>query len=332
MARLLIIGDGIAGEAVIFSLMQRAILDKFSSIIQVAAEDLAPATSLRSTAVAALRGTQKGFSPLGDELYEAFEYAQEIYTRHEFPGTEKVFHQTWIYQEQKQKRFAHLPLVDAKDAKQKPLLAVEEVAWVIEPHRFLQHLQSLSAIERRKAFVNRLEKNNTTWIVHLLGGERLEAEHVIMASGHGMTWMKEWLTGTPLEGMYPVQGSYLEWNKIDLKQASFSYSFDGINLIYQSANQRLLLGATSFKVDHLVADVAQLREMKAQVEQYLTIELPAFHQAQMKTALRSQTRARRPYAGELQTGLWAIGGLYKNGWVSAWKLADDLVKKLCATL
>lgn len=333
MKRVIVIGGGIAGHAVLFSLAQRANVDRFEAVTLLASDAAAPATSLRSTAVAALRGTQVGFSPLGDELVAQWEYAHTLLLKESFSGAELVSHQTCCYSFNTAKRFSHLPKSTATlPLRLAPELIVEEPAWVIDPAIFLSSIQQRCrnlGVHTIHHPVTQLTQNNGGWSVRLHSGEVLEAEQVILASGFWMHWMREYLVGTPLADLVPVQGSYYQWESQELSFPSFSVSLEGTNLIYSAPLKRLILGATSVKHDvSFVPDYTQLNELVEDISEKLLLELPPLSQAKIITGIRAQTRARMPWAGSLAPGLSAIGGLYKNGWVSAWKLADELVKSL----
>lgn len=333
MKRVIVIGGGIAGHAVLFSLAQRAKVDRFDTVTLLASDATAPATSLRSTAVAALRGTQVGFSPLGDELVAQWEYAHTLLLKESFSGAAQVSHQTCCYSSNSAKRFAHLPQsTSILPMKLAPDLIVEEPAWVIDPAMFLSSIQQRCrnlGVHTIHHPVTQLTQKDGGWSVRLHSGEVLEAEQVILASGFWMHWMREYLVGTPLAGLVPVQGSYYQWESFALSLPSFSMSLEGTNLIYSAPHKRLILGATSVKHDvSFVPDSSQLKQLVDDVSEKFLFELPPIGQAKVITGIRAQTRARRPWAGQLAPGLSAVGGLYKNGWVSAWKLADELVKTL----
>lgn len=333
MKRVIVIGGGIAGHAVLFSLAQRAKVDRFDAVTLLASDATAPATSLRSTAVAALRGTQSGFSPLGDELVAQWDYAHALLDRESFAGAERVLHQTLCYSPNTTKRFQHLPkTAPSLPTKLSPDLVTAEESWVIDPAVFLSSIRE-RCLPLGTRFVDstvtQLTHSDGVWSVRLHSGEVLAAEQVILASGFWMHWMREYLVGTPLAELIPVQGSYYQWESLELSLPSFSMSLEGTNLIYSAPLKRLILGATSVKNDvSFVPDSSQLSELVEDVSQKLLFEVPSIRRAKVITGIRTQTRSRRPWAGSLAPGLSAIGGLYKNGWVSAWKLADALVKTL----
>jgi glycine/D-amino acid oxidase-like deaminating enzyme len=333
MTRLFVIGEGIAAKALFYALAQRQKIDKFIEIHSAFSDSYAPATSLRSTAIAALRGTQKGFSPLGDELVEAWDFARDIYLRENFLGAEKILHENWIYEDNKLKRFAHLPSMEIPSGvKAYPKRITIEEAWMIEPEKFLASVIKLTQIANVRTHTNavvKIEKTNKEFVVSLLGGEEITVDRIVLASGFWMSWMKEWIIATPLSGMYPVQGSYCQWDEIDWGSESRSISFDGANLIYQAKANRLIIGATTVKKDEsFIPATNELKNIYHKIESCWPLDLPAFELAQIITGIRSQTMSRRPWSGEVSPGVFAIGGLYKNGWVSAWKLADELAKRL----
>lgn len=333
MTRLFVIGEGIAAKALFYALSQRQKIDKFSEIHVAFSDSYAPTTSLRSTAIAALRGTQKGFSPLGDELVEAWEFARAVYLRENFPGAEKVNHETWIYEDNNLKRFAHLPsLAIPAEVKTPPKRITIEEAWMIQPEKFLAavvNLTKFSNLQTHPNMVVKIESVKNEFVVSLLGGKQITVDRIVLASGFWMSWMKEWIVASPLSGMYPVQGSYYQWDDVDWGRESRSISFDGANLIYQASAKRLIIGASSVKKNEsFIPASAELKSIYHQIQECSPLEVPKLASASIITGIRAQTLSRRPWSGEVSPGVFAIGGLYKNGWVSAWKLADDLAKRL----
>lgn len=312
MDRILVIGGGVAAAGVQEALSSNKFAGKFH-VDYVVSDSLARACSLRSTAVAALRGTRPGLSPLGDELVECWEVASKFYGRGH-AGVERIRHTTWVGEDEKtRRRFQHLGQVPGP---------VEEEAFLIVPEVFLGRLSP------RDAFVQSLTATDGGWRVRYLGGEEQSYQRVVLATGAWASWM-------PAELKHPkvraVQGCYAAWDGIDLGREGFSHSFDGTNVVYQSSTTRLLLGATSVKDQTGEAfDHSELLARYQSATKKLPLPWPAWERARFQTGIRSLSTDRRPFAREIAPGLYAVGGFYKNGWVYAWRMGE-LIAELLAS-
>ncbi|MBY0516297.1 MAG: FAD-binding oxidoreductase [Bacteriovoracaceae bacterium] len=331
MTRLLVIGEGIAAQAFLNSLIHEDIVDKFTSITQLSHSELAPLTSWNSTAIAALRGTRRGMSPLGDELVDMWEESNQAYTQEKWKGVYPIELHSWIYSDKSDRRYGHLPKVEKSffECKIKPRGISTERAWVIDPKVFLQNITTPKNLVKKKSLVTSLVQGEKCWRVETLDKEVFEADIVVLASGHWAQWMQEYYAGSPLEGLKPYQGSYYQWENVSFGERGFSVIIEGSNFIYQAENKRLILGATSLNgVDHFIADKVGLKKIYDHFQSYADVNLPSIQESQIHTGIRSQTKGRRPWAGKLQNNLYAIGGLYKTGWVSSIPLARQLAKSL----
>lgn len=323
--RIAVIGDGVAARAILWFLKQEN--DTSLDTLHFSSEALAPKSSLNSTAVAALRGTQKGLSELGDELVDMWQFTDQFFRENQFQGVTEAKLEHLIFDEKEKRRFAHLSPIETLKlaAKKKPLFAVSEPAWMIAPDLFLKTLPS--AAEVYNTLVTSLKKSGEGWLIGTQGNEAYQVDQVILCLGVYSSWFEELLQGSPLEKMKTVQGSYYEWQGEILKSESFALSFQGINLNWRSDLQTLQIGATSIKGDLVFyPQKTALDFILKTFHEFIQMDLPT--NPQVKTGHRALTKSRRPWAGELQVNLYALGGLYKNGWVSAWPLAQKLVESL----
>lgn len=322
--RVAIIGGGVAATSVIHWLKALRPLDK---IVQFSSENLAPAASLKSTAVAALRGTQRGLSDLGDELCRHWEFSDQFYHDLKNPGLIQGELETWLYEEKDLRRFSHLSEKTSLDFTflRAPLKKVSEKCWLIEPKRFLSSFEN--SHEKNECFVTHLSSSGASWRVHTQQSET-EFDYVVVCTGVWARWMKDFFPQEELDSLRASQGSFYEWSQIDFGEKSFALSFSGLNLHYRHDIHSLQLGATTIKdVDSFVASEAHLKDIKKTYEETLDLKLD-FSKACVHTGIRSILKSRRPFAGRLTGNLYAINGLYKNGWISAWPLARQLVDSL----
>lgn len=305
----LLVGSGVAAAGFLHH------RDKFPlEIDHVASPTVAPPCSWSSTAVAALRGTQKGLSPLGDELVEGWREAEQFFQTNPNPGAEEARHYTLVFDSGKNlQRFSHLTPTQAPlELKSAAQLCVSERAWIIRPREFLAHLRP------REAVLTGLQAIDGQWEASFLGGEKRRYSQVVLASGQWMSWMAGIV---PVPKLRAVQGSYYQWQNCDWGTESFSLSIDETNIVYHAPEQRLLLGATSVKDETgEFADASALEELHRRAQEKIRRDLPAINQARVFTGIRSLSKDRAPFALNPLPGLHLIGGLYKNGWVMAWRL------------
>lgn len=329
MARLVVIGEGVAATAFLFALTQKANVDKFSSIIQIAHDDLAPATSLRSTAIAALRGTRPGLSPLGDEIVEMWNYTHPLFSQHKWNGLKETSVHSWVYSDKAERRYGHLEKIADSHfaAKKSPRYITTEPGWIIEPASFLQSVPQ-PKVEKLKTVMTSLERVEEMWQVGIMGGIKIEADVVVMATGPWSEWTRELFVGSPLESMKSTQGSFFQWDNADYGAKSFVIGLEGMVCVYHADLQRLILGATSVSGDAtFIPHVSELNGIRHEFADHVEIDFPS-EKPQIITGLRAQTKGRRPWAGAIGANMYAVGGLYKTGWVTAWPLGDRLAAML----
>ncbi len=329
MPRLLVIGGGVGAWAFLRALEASSVVDRFDDIHQVEAPALAPPCSIDSTAVAALRGTRVGLSELGDELVADWAVARTILPR--LAGATHAKLTTACWEERDQRRFQHLaraaepplPLADAA-----PVLALEE-AWIIDPPQVLASLRAAcSRVRTRQAFVKGWETLGDRTLVRFLDGPEENYDQVVVCAGAWTGWLM-----TPSPAPRSVRGTFARWDEVAFGAESFAFTVDGINLIYRADARVLLLGASTEVEDgRLWPDAAIVREQWAKVAAHLAIPLPAWEDATLHTGMRQRGPQRRPFIHAPAPNVLVAGGLYKNGWVSAWGQAERLLARLSESL
>jgi len=296
--------------------------------LQLHSPQLAPPASLSSTALAALRGTRPGLSPLGDELCKAWELARERYQRFSADAVLALPLHNICFQERSAQRFVHLPPATSPvPVKVSPLSVTSEHAHLLRPQALLREmaLHFAGRVRTQESFVKTLRRSGDGYAVHTLEHE-IHADVVVLACGAWGSWFQELTEETPLKSLRSVQGSYYQWEQIPLA-ASFTLSLDGINLFADAPQRRLLLGATTVKdCQHFLPDQQALSRLVQQLSEKIDFPLPPLERAEVKTGIRSVLKGRAPWSGQLADGLFSTAGLYKNGWVSAFFEAKKLAE------
>lgn len=315
--KVLVVGNGVGAAGFVYHAAKLNIKCE-----HVSSPANAPVCSTNSTAVAALRGTQMGFSKLGDELVEGWNEAQEVYQTLNHPGAELASHTTALFEDSKNlRRFSHLVGGNSfLGFNSNPKLLVSEDCWIIRPEKFLNQWQA------NEKMVIGLKPLDSGWRVTFLGDIEKDYDHVVLATGFWLTWMKGLF---PMPDLRAIQGSYLQWEGCDWGERSFSLSVDSNNLVYQAKEKVLLLGATSVKdKTGQLPDSNDLKQRFEKVSEHIEKKLPALKDAQVFTGIRSITKDRSPFTLEPHKGLHLIGGLYKNGWVMAWRLGRQTAERI----
>lgn len=333
MSRLLVIGEGIAAQAFLKTLGESRVLDKFTEVHQVFAGDLAPACSLSSTAVAARRGTRSGLSASGDELIASWEVARTCYPG--MKGATPGF-LTTVCNARTMRRFAHLSAIDycPLPLKSQGLHMVREEAFIINPFELLTSISANFPVKRRQALVVHISPAAHSHQVTFLDGTNECFEYIWLATGAWQSWMKEiFPTGHSVLKLQQVRGSYAQWGGVDYGPESFALNLGDAGLVYHGAGKRLLLGSSSHKEDgRLWSDRTDVLEHYEDAQTYLAEPLPSFVSAELITGMRALPAERTPFMNEIHPGLFAVGGLHKTGWISAWRLAQYAVKVLSMDL
>src|SRR5690606_20105639 len=81
------------------------------------------------------------------------------------------------------------------------------------------------------------------------GGDFASNKLVVAAGSYNRFWSGQ-SQGKKLKSLKTVQGCFLEFDNVDILRPSFSLSYEGDNLIWNSHHRRLLIGSTSLEASH----------------------------------------------------------------------------------
>lgn len=324
LTTLAIIGGGIAGRSLIYALAKEQ--KSFSRILLFDADSFAQSCSLRSTALVAARGVTTGHSELGDLLVRAFATFSEHVTEEAPAGVFAIsqFTAALTKLDQFQGRYPDGEFIQSTEhfLLTEPTYMAFEPAYMIDPELYLNWL-SLHGhpFEQIEDFV--VEVSNTpSKMIRTQKGMSYEVDEVIFAGGsHHRFW------GEAAPKSQPVQGSYLEFEEVNLGAESFSLTLEGDNLIYHAHAQRLLIGSTTDSTHHYLGVEAELALIYDRLCQRLETPLPPLSEAQVRIGLREKGAKRMPYVKRTDAGWW-IGGFYKNGYSLGLQLAQELIRQL----
>jgi glycine/D-amino acid oxidase-like deaminating enzyme len=322
LTTLAIIGSGIAGRSLIYTLAKEQ--KAFEKITLFCSDNFFPCT-LNSTAIVAPRGLSRGHSPLGDILMDGF----ELFSHHvvaDLPsGVEKIVQYTGAsnkvedfkrrYPNGKVKRFYF----------HEDTYLAEDDAYLIDPEAYGKWLLGFHEGEIINDVVTELIEGDQ---IHLQthSGKTFLFDKVVFAGGSYNRFWKDLMPDSKLKTSKPVQGSYLEFNRVKFTMPSFSLTYNGDNLIWNASLNRLLIGSSSVETNNLLPPMEELKCIYERLHQKMNLELPPFESGQVRTGLREKAQKREPYIIHDKSKLF-LGGLYKNGFTLAMKMSQDLIRQ-----
>lgn len=322
MTTLAIIGGGIAGRSLLYTLAKKK--KNFSSIVLFDSDSFARTCSLRSTAIVAMRGVTQGHSDLGDLLVAAFntfsdhinlDRPQGVFPITQYSGaTSKL--------DQFQKRYPAgsegriFPAFTLKN----PIYMATEPGFLIDTQIYLQWLIDQTAglpLSIKNEFVTAVNENESGVEIKTQSGDITTFDKVIFAGG---IYNRFW---NPKKAGKPVHGSYLEFSNINSGTESFSLTLEGDNFVYHAHTQKLLLGSSSRADAHELPVRQDLVGLYTRLTKMIDLTLPPIESARVLTGIREKSPKRSPYSSVEGKSAW-IGGFYKNGYSLGLHMSLDL--------
>lgn len=322
MTTLAIIGGGIAGRSLLYTLAKKK--KNFSSIVLFDSDSFARTCSLRSTAIVAMRGVTVGHSDLGDLLVAAFKTFSEHINLDRpqgvFPITQYSGATSKLDQFQKRYPAGSEGTDFPTFALKKPIYMAAEPGFLIDTQMYLKWLTDQTAqlpLSLKNEFVTAVNENEAGVEVKTQTGETTTFDKVIFAGG---IYNRFW---NPKKAGRPVHGSYLEFSNINLGRESFSLTLEGDNFVYHGHTQKLLLGSSSRADAHELPVMQDLVGIHDRLSKLLDVSLPPIESARILTGIREKSSKRSPYSSVEGRTAW-IGGFYKNGYSLGLHMSLDL--------
>lgn len=330
MTTLAIIGSGLVGKSLIYSLAKEQ--KQFEKITLFSSDNILPPCTLSSTAIAAPRGTTPGLSELGDLLVAGFETLKDHIELNRPHGVQEItqYSAATFKTEQFIKRYP-----EAKSDKtflKTPALMIQEPAYMFDPKSYTDWLLNEAMllkpdhIEVIDDLVLELTEGER---VHLktLNGRNLAFDKVVFAGGNYNRFWKDLLPESKLKSSKPAQGSYFEFQNVNWTHPSFSLTLDGDNIVWNAPFKRMYVGSTTEDVCHFLPSKNELHEIYSRLKEKTSLDLPAVADGIIRTGLREKAQRREPYlvSGEK---VCFIGGMYKNAFTLSIQMTRSLSHQL----
>lgn len=329
----IVVGDGLYANLFLYKLLN---LRPGLKVLQIHASNFLETSSILSTAVVAKRNVTKGISPLGDLLlngFNAFEswFNQEGNKTLAKNAIEVVDHLEVNSNKNKENQFKNRY---PSFYRFKDLCVHKEKAYLFYPNNFLNKLKN--ELQDKVLRVNDLildlrDKNK------LIGRNfNYEGSKIVLALGDQFRFLGNDLSLKNETKVKPVRGSYLLKNLIH--DDSFSFSINGMNLIYRKNSSELIFGNSQGQE---VLEAKELESLKSnfelfktkysdfiQKEKNLNLKNINYEEFVLKTALRAKSPKRFPYFGKIKNDIYAAHGFYKNGYSTCFYASDWMLKDI----
>lgn len=325
---LIVVGDGLAARVFLyrFSGFIRQYNSQIPSVLVISDAQTYTPCSLKTTATISKVGMQPGVGEHGDLLLRAYDEFESF--ARELPAkivTCAAHYQVFMGNMDKdEERFCRRYGTPSEISP--GLRAVKGESYLADPVAMMNYLKSGSEVTYVNDSVLALDHSG---VVMTLNG-RYQAKHVLVAAGGAG---EELLADSRNLGNSPsvgesVFGSYLEWegtNPLPNLGESWQVALSKFNVLYRHLDQKLLLGGTTTKNIHCFHPV-EMKEQYELAQEVLEGRLPCLNAAKHLVGERSKLAARRPFWGRVAGRIWAIRGLYKNGFTLAFLAARELLE------
>lgn len=220
---------------------------------------------------------------------------------------------------------------DLKIQFSKELYLMSESCFIIDPEIYLSWLRKETekrlTVKRIKDHALDLIQTNGKFSVLTQKGETHNSDKLFTGMGnYHRLWKKSFPEDSLIQTSQAVQGSYLVYDNILFGNEYFSLTLNGDNLIYHPHTQKLIIGSTTVKSEHLLPDLKELKRIDSNLRGLLlSLKWPSFEEGHIITGLREKAKQRRPFL-EKRNGLILSGGYYKNGYSLGLYLAERVLK------
>lgn len=330
MTTLAIVGGGIVGRSLLYNLTAQHF--PVDEVLLFDSGSFAHPCSLNSSAVVALRGVERGHSPLGDLLVQGHECFAAHFVKDAPAGVYPVRQYIGGQYDLDRLRSRHPGGQMTKSVGgiglKRESYVTEEDAYLVDPPVYLDWLlrESQKKIEVTQVndFVVDYHEAPDKITVRTHTGGELKVDHLVFATGATSRFWARRFPESLLSSSRPVQGAFLKFSGVNWDLPAFSLTYDGHNLVYRKEKAELLLGSTTSDHSHELPALTKLHSMYQYVEENLDVPLPAMGESEVVVGIREKAKKRAPYLFT-KGRVTFLGGLYKNGFILSLKMTRSLV-------
>jgi glycine/D-amino acid oxidase-like deaminating enzyme len=320
-----IIGGGISGLLVAKRLLD---LEKNSQVLGgrglnitlFDASRIYPSCSRSSTSTISRHGVQKGFSELGDIILESYKATESFLAKNShLQGWERGIQRELFFTDDHQREtLFHQRFSSSQQnfgrAKERPWGHKKEMHWC-EGEAIFFHAQE---------FLNSLKNELISSSFFQLKNQRVQK---LTFDGTGAYESLLFQEAPPLK---KVPGLALEFDNFNYRSGPLRIQCQGGYLTYHQKAKKLYIGPASYENDFFFLGQNQL--LKEYYELFSTLlgdKLPDFERGKILSGIRAKAPKRRPslWRHPENKHFFSLNGLYKNGWIYAFLLANKIGEK-----
>ncbi len=329
------IGHGIASYTVLYY-FSKIIAQKngASQKILVLESPQSLPCSLNTTSHAGTINSREGISPLGDMIKDAYfsfcDFVDEDRPKGVYEG--RLFKSYDISDEVRPELTKQI--IPFHFFKNKSFYGCWDKHHIIEPYDFMNWMkeQYLLNFEKngievvyKKEHVENVFRENQNYVLKC-SEESYQTKSLFLGTGPLKLdfWNQDHWNYTKMKQR---GGDYLFKKGINLGEESFAVTVENASLVYRHFNQEVLIGGTTNPEGFQEINHKELREYHSLFKDYHN-ELPCYRQFELGHGMRMRGVKRMPFSGEIAPKLYALLGLYKNGFTFPFLLAPELAKKM----
>ncbi|CBW26636.1 hypothetical protein BMS_1813 [Halobacteriovorax marinus SJ] len=324
---LIIVGNGICAQSILFEIRKspRFNLDTLK-IAHVFNDKLLSPCSENTTSVVSLSGVSKGVSPLGDLIYDSYDYTAQL-ARLELSDYFHSASQYHIFEDdtnsdQFNKRY---DLPRKHQLLEREFLAHKDECFVVDNTSLLKYLEELNSSLNLNKIQDTLVHIDDSRVIHLASGKKISAKKVILAMGAYSNHFLPSIEHAHLSYSKKVPGDYVSFTNLDLGKECFVLTKGHYNLVYRSFSKEVLIGGTTLKNDLSATEFMPLDELYQYFSKFID-DIPKLMSGEIRKGLRHKGRKRMPFLGEISSGIYSFHGVYKNGFTFSFYMANQFIR------
>jgi hypothetical protein len=324
--KIVVIGSGISAQAALFKIGESQIK---ADLTCISGDDFITACTYKTTSIVSLRETKTGLSDLGDLKVKSFAAFESFFQNYQPSGVELTSEEQWWHEAHPkigtyERRFKALNKIPTSQLlpQKKKLLGVTYPAYVIEPVMFSVWLMQNFKGDFLKDVVVEVKDHYCL----TLSGKKIFFDVLIDTTGHSSQFHQDcefW--SAFLAQSKKVSGTYLRFPNINLNKKSFSVCYHDCHLIYRNMSREFLVGTANVKEN---CEAPQSKIFSIWDELKDNFELPHLENPIIETGVRLKGPKRMPFWGQIKPNIFAINGMYKNGFSFAFLAGSDVAKEI----